>query len=177
MITCGLGHRPPRSCLLTVAVICIALAVLLALVVVAVNAQTPCSGVVQPIGGAVNIRPSPNTTQAAIGGVRSGTSLPAQNATAGWHPLCSGTGYVAGSVVRYQTNTPAPTVSAASATATPQPTPTRIMTNTPIPPAERTRTAEQYGEMLCIEEPSGGSVCHLFPFGTRFQWQTIPVQP
>jgi len=165
--------RSTHLCLALLAVVVLALLA----AVLRADSQTPCPGVVQPIGGAVNIRPQPNTTQAAIGGIRAGTSIPAQAATAGWHPLCSGTGYVAGSVVRYSTNTPAPTVASASATATSQPTPTRILTNTPIPPAERTRTAREYGEQLCIEEPSGGRVCHLFPFGTRFQWQTIPVQP
>lgn len=155
------------------------IAFLMALVVAVVsgaNAQQPCPGVVVG-GGNVNVRSTPSTLgNSPVGTLAAGTPAPAFAAVAGWHPLCGGN-YISGSVVTYSTNTPRPT---SRATTVPV-TPTRIQTNTPIPAAERTHTAQQYAEEICWLPPGAPvdsrGVCSTYPFGSRFTWRTIQIQP
>lgn len=141
--------------------------------------------VITPINEFANIRKSPAiAADNILGQLKKGETAKTDGLKNGWHHLASG-GYVSASVVTASciTGSPRPSPNATTmptvviVTQTPRATPTRIKTNTPIPAAERTRTAMQYGEQLCIFEPGGGRICHLFAFGTRFEWQTVPVQP
>ncbi|MDO8303925.1 MAG: hypothetical protein Q7T18_11855 [Sedimentisphaerales bacterium] len=95
------------------------------LTVLAVRAESDCSGVVSPYGRLANVRPQPNTIASPVATLSIGNSLPSNAAVRGWYPLCGGN-YISESVARYMTNTPRPTV---SATAMPRATPTQIQHN------------------------------------------------
>lgn len=148
---------------------------------------TICLGdiVITPINEFANIRKSPAVApDNLLGQLKKGEIVKTDDLKDGWYHLASG-GYVSASVVTASCITGSP-VPSPNATATqtivivtqmPRATPTRIETNTLIPAAERTHAAMQYGEQLCIFEPGGGRICHLFAFGTRFEWQTVQVQP
>lgn len=78
---------------------------------------------------------------------------------------------------------PSPTLksSGISPSSTQAATPTRIQTNTPIPPAEITRTAQQYAIEWCWIPPSAPAdspgVCSLLPLGSRFTSRVVQIQP
>jgi len=145
MITCGPGHRPPRSCLLAVAIVCLVLAMLLMVlwlgigIAGAVEPQ-PCPGkfnaAVQP-GFSLNIRTEAGGTSKVTGTLteKDGVKRIVESVTIegrNFFRLEEG-GWIIGrylSIVCDPEATPTPTVAVTSTpTTTPQPTPTRIMHN------------------------------------------------
>ena len=143
MITCGPHHNPPRSCLLMVAVICIVLAVLLTVVIGAVNGAEPkpCPGkfnvAVQP-GFSLNIRTEAGGTSKVIGTLteKDGVKRIVESVTIegrNFFRLEQG-GWIIGRYLSIvcdpETVTPTPTISLTlTPTTTPQPTPTQIRHN------------------------------------------------
>lgn len=168
-------------------------AALAATVIGTVQAQSTCTPVafIRVIDGlGANVRAAPVDGQIIAGLKYADGEKIACEYRDGWYRLDSPAGWVSATynsgrnplltIRTVSTLTPSPTQRATvRPSATVQPSPTRIITNTAIPPAERTHTAEQYGEQLCIQYPNDSSpaICSVFPFGTKFTSQTIPIQP
>lgn len=137
----------------------------------------------------LNVRLAPVSGR-VVGSVNSNSGdLHAVELASGWYRLCSLTPqWISGDAqfVVVATVTPSPaaptrTSGPTSAPPTAAVTPTRIITNTAIPPAERTQTAQQYAQELCWIPPGSPAdspgTCSLLPFGSRFTWRTVQIQP